>query len=306
LPRYFNIAGQKFGRLLALRYVGSTKSGQAKWECKCDCGNHCVVKATYLLKGNTKSCGCLQDETRRTNNFHDLTGQRFGRLLVIERAEDKIQTNGRHRTRWKCQCDCGNITYVLSEHLVTGDTQSCGCLHHDKITTHGLSNTRIYHIFNGMKQRCYNKKSKDYSRYGGSGVYIDNIWNPYTNEGIQNFYNWAISHNYQDGLTIDRINPYGPYSPSNCRWTTPKKQSNNRTNTNWIYDGEEWLTYYEFSNKYKQVKHFVYYKLRKGHSIDEIIYEAKTGISVKQGKDAHEYDQAGFIRLIKHYDQFIG
>lgn len=92
----------------------------AMWNCICDCGKQTVVPADSLRRGKIKSCGCLIHK-----RADDLTGQRFGRLQVIEKIEERSRTEG---IVWKCLCDCGNATIVSSKKLKGGVTQSCGCL----------------------------------------------------------------------------------------------------------------------------------------------------------------------------------
>ena len=127
-----DITGQTFGRLTVQERVGS-KDGKATWLCECKCGNSVIVKGANLKNGSKKSCGCLakeissqhMKELNKNNNPSkavDLTGQKFGFLTVIERAENK------RGVRWKCKCDCGNETIVNSRDLKSGNTKSCGCL----------------------------------------------------------------------------------------------------------------------------------------------------------------------------------
>lgn len=96
--------------------------------------------------------------------FKDLKGERFGKLLVIERAENKGK-----RVCWKCLCDCGNYKNVISCHLISGAINNCGCLKKEKIsfanTKHGKSNTRLFKIWAHMKDRCYRQKDKRYKNY---------------------------------------------------------------------------------------------------------------------------------------------
>lgn len=81
-----------------------------------------------------------------------------------------------------------------------------------------ISSTRLYQIYSGMKNRCYNSKSPAYPRYGGRGITICDEW--LGDNGVQNFINWSLSHNYNDTLSIDRINNDKGYSPDNCQWVT--------------------------------------------------------------------------------------
>ena|ERR1017187_913023 len=112
-------AGFRSGRLTVL-HVAATGRGTGRfWACRCDCGQFVAIEASYLAKGIRKSCGCLLVGIR-----NDLTGWRFGRLLVLGAVPGKKKRRGR---RWRCRCDCGKETGVLSSNLVTGQTISCGC-----------------------------------------------------------------------------------------------------------------------------------------------------------------------------------
>lgn len=157
----------------------------------------------------------------------DLTGQRFGRLTVIGRAEN----DQRGLARWLCKCDCGNEKVIRGDHLRKGCIQSCGCWQREieresglKTRTHGMTKTRPYRIWIHMRSRCYDKKCHAYNRYGGRGITVCEEWR----NDFQAFYDWAISHGYSDDLSIDRIDNDKGYSPDNCRWATAKEQNKNR------------------------------------------------------------------------------
>lgn len=157
------LTGEKFGRLT----VGSRapdKKGRTWWHCKCECGNEIDVSAHHLLAGRTQSCGCLQKERARHALFKDLTGQRFGRLYVLELSGKHSGSCRNKTTYWKCKCDCGNVVDVRSSLLIRGDAQSCGCLQkeraseasfHDITGQHFGMLTAMYRTTD--KQNCYGR-----------------------------------------------------------------------------------------------------------------------------------------------------
>lgn len=154
----------------------------------------------------------------------DLTGKRFGRLVVIQR-EGSI---GVHAA-WRCLCDCGSETLVRGDHLRDGKTKSCRCLEKEKRDNgethfiHGGRGTRIYEIWSSMRKRCENPNSQSFCNYGGRGISVCNEWSDFVV-----FRDWALSNGYAEDLSIDRVNNDGNYEPSNCRWATAKEQANNR------------------------------------------------------------------------------
>ena len=114
--------GRRFGRLVVIDRAENDQFGHRHWLCRCDCGNVKVVKADSLKRGHTQSCGCLHSEIIHQARFIDLTGQKFGKLT----AESYHTENS--KVYWKCKCDCGNYTTVVSQNLKNGHTQSCGCI----------------------------------------------------------------------------------------------------------------------------------------------------------------------------------
>lgn len=224
--RIIDLKGRKFGKLTVIELAGTDKHKTSLWRCQCECGNTVVVRSANLRNGNTSSCGCIRS--------NDLTGKRFGRLVVIEKCPVAHTKSGNTVFKWKCQCDCGNVVNAVHSNLVKGATNSCGCyqkeLAAERFSKHGKRNTRLYAIYYNMKSRCYNKNNKRYGSYGGNGIEICEEWL----EDFMNFYNWSMSHGYRDDLSIDRIDVNGNYCPENCRWSDQEQQSNNQRKTIFI------------------------------------------------------------------------
>lgn len=211
--------------------------------------------------------------------FIDLVGKKFNKLTVVERMENA--SNG--AVRWKCLCDCGNYNIVRTANLKNGSVKSCGCLLHDtkNKVIHGMSRTRIYNEWSGIKDRCTNPKSNSAHNYLQRGVKMCDEWkNDFTA-----FYKWALSSGYKDNLTIERKDVNGDYCPENCCWISLGEQAGNRrTNLSIEYNGKtqnlkEWCD--ELNLNYKRV-HNRMSKL--GYSFEEAI--TKPVMTQKRNKEA--------------------
>lgn len=218
MGKFKDLTGLKFGRWTVVKRAENDSRGGTRWQCRCDCGTEKVVASCNLKNGHSMSCGCLRAE----HILHDLTGQRFGRLTVIERVEN----NKFGQTRWKCHCDCGTDKVIDAQSLISGKTQSCGCLNLENHTTHQMAYTLIYRTWGSMKARCLNPNAPNYKNYGGRGIKICDEWQ----NDFQAFYDYVsqLEHYGEKGYTLDRINVNGNYEPNNLRWATAKEQRRNR------------------------------------------------------------------------------
>lgn len=158
----------------------------------------------------------------------DYTGEKVGFLTVVECVGKK-----NNRKAWRCLCSCGNETIVRSDHLKDGRVKSCGCFGKEarrkSKTKHGQSNSRLYHVWLNMKNRCNNPNVRSYKNYGANGVTVCPEW---LND-FSVFSKWAYATGYNPKAkygecTLERINVYGNYCPENCTWTDAKTQANNR------------------------------------------------------------------------------
>ena len=172
-------------------------------------------------------------------------GQRFNKLTVIKLNHTKIYKRYRKDRNiyeniyvdyYLCKCDCGKECLVQRCNLRSGHTKSCGCIEKGNIK-HRLHDTKLYRIYNHMKERCNNENCKSFKNYGGRGIKICKEWN----NDFMSFYNWAINNGYQENLSIDRIDVNGNYEPNNCRWVDILTQANNKTNNFYIdYDNKKY------------------------------------------------------------------
>ena len=214
------------------------------------------------------------------------SGHKFNQLTVIKLDNYKKfpMKNGYFRKKeyYLCECDCGNTTIVEKNNLLSGHTKSCGC---HKIKTsilngknkkiHGLSNSRIFNIWHGIKNRCFNKNDKKkFSLYGGRGINMCDEWK----NSFENFYSWAKENGYKENLTIDRIDVNGNYCPENCRWITNKEQQNNKRNNHIIEYNQKKYTISQFCEKYNMPKHIVLKRLKSGWNLKDIIETPIRGI----------------------------
>ena len=192
---------------------------------------------------------------------HNLIGMKFGKLTVISRAENTKSG----KTRWICRCDCGRFKEkpVASYALMSGGTTSCGCRYFEsnkgRNTKHGMGDTRLNRIWDGMKRRC-----KVNPRY--SDISVCDEWNSF-----ETFAEWALSHGYSDELTIDRIDNDKGYSPDNCRWVTYKIQMNNRRSNRLVTINGETHNMKEWSDISGIPYHTIMYRVYHGWNEKDLL-----------------------------------
>ena len=226
VTRPTDLTGRAFGRLMAEARIASSANGKTMWRCRCSCGQVVEVLANSLVSGRTRSCGCFRRECVAevgAGRIINLTGRRFGRLLVSERG-DGLSTE---EARWRCRCDCGRITEVRSSTLRHGTTRSCGCLARElaraRAVVHGASTTPEYEAWHSMKQRCTNPNHAAWANYGGRGIRVCDEW-------LDSFEAFLVhvGPKPHPRLTFDRINNDGNYEPGNVRWATWSQQNSNQ------------------------------------------------------------------------------
>ena len=235
----------KYGRLTVVRtYVKQGKGKSRKYAtCKCDCGGAKEVRFDSLLSGQIQSCGCIKAEAVRKVDIK--SGDKFGKLTIVREADPQRKGNARIR-RFDCMCMCGRETTVLMRSLRCGATKSCGCgvaeqakinvvNAHLAATKHGLESHPLYLVFRHMHSRCYNRKDKSYSDYGGRGITVCADW--HGDKGLKDFVTWAISlpaiKRWRAGREIDRKNNHKGYNPANCWFTNKIAQGRNKRNNLW-------------------------------------------------------------------------
>lgn len=207
----------------------------------------------------------MESMERRGRN---LEGQKFKNFTVLELSEEKSERGTR---KWRCQCICGNIRYILASELKREKGQkSCGCIAIKNIrkarTTHGMSNTRLYSVWEGMKRRCMNSNSTNYKYYGGRGIKICEEWLKF-----EGFMEWSLANGYDDKLSIDRIDGNRNYEPSNCRWTTKGVQANNRSNSIKLCHEGEYVPISFLADKYEIPNGTLRARVNAGWSVEKSI-----------------------------------
>ena len=227
----------------------------------------------------------------------DITGKKFGKLLVIK----KVSKIGEKNSKWLCLCECGEETEVFLNGLRRGTTKSCGCISIEKLkeraTTHGLSKSKLYNVYRAMLNRCYYKKHISYKNYGGRGVTVCEEWLD-KEKGFINFYEWSIKNRYIEGMDLEKdikckkLNIFPCiYSPDTCMWTTRKENSSNtRSNVFLEYEGEN-LSITEWSERIGEKKPSnITRRIKRGWTIGQALkYEKRKRTCKRTSKTTDEF-----------------
>lgn len=173
--------------------------------------------------------------------FKNITGQKFGRLIALFY---ELKNGLRY---WHCKCDCGNFKKILASNLISGKSQSCGCLCKERIAaahiTHGMAKTRTHRCWNQMRQRCTNEKLRVFKHYGGRGIAVCERW-----DSFENFLG-DLGKCPSSQHSIERRNNDLGYFPANCYWATRKEQANNRRSSRYLTFQGDTLTMQQWVEK---------------------------------------------------------
>lgn len=212
----------------------------------------------------------------------NLKGKAYYDLVVI----GYMGKNEKTQAVWLCKCICKQLKLVVTSDLKNGHTKSCGCRNVRMLQKrnsnnkygekHGLSRSRIYTIYQGMIQRCFNANSDTYKNYGKRGITICDEWIS-KDVGFINFYNWAISNGYDENLTIERIDVNGNYNPKNCTWITNKEQQNNKRTNVLISSGEDVLNMRQWSKVTGINEKTIEKRIRMGWKEEDLFKEVHKG-----------------------------
>ena len=220
---------------------------------------------------------------------NNIIGKKYNRLTVLKQFKEI--RNGRYRTYLKCECDCGEVVTTRKDGIINGHTKSCGCYAREKSAsmkkTHGMSETRFYKIWVGMRQRCYNEKDTGYKYYGGRGITVCDRWKKFENfyDDMYESYLKHVEEHGEENTSIDRIDNNGNYESSNCRWTNQTKQLINQRERSDNTSGHTGVSWHKLRNKWRayitidgKIKHLGYFE------------EKEMAIRVRRAYEARYYN----------------
>jgi hypothetical protein len=208
----------------------------------------------------------LKNNPSKGVRFKDLTNQRFGRLTALLPVKKPWSS----KYYWACRCDCGREVETIGSNLLRGNSTSCGCAKNEAVGAlnfqHGMSKTRMFKIWAGIRKRCNNPNMTSYSHYGGRGIRVCERWDTF----IQ-FY-LDMKEGYADNLSLERINPNGDYEPSNCKWATAKQQARNKRNTVLLECDGVKRTAAEWEEITGVPRNTIWNRVKRGWTVNQSIY----------------------------------
>ena len=167
MPKKLDLIGQKFGRWNIKKFIRMNKNHQSTFLCECICGKEKFIVGASLKNGSSKSCGCLKQDMDKNKMLHDYTGERIGRLTIIEQTEPLITSWNKKMRKWKTKCDCGNEKIIQTQTLrkqKKSGIGSCGCWSKERNRLKRQKYTKPYEFY--LKRiinsvNCRNKHKKD-------------------------------------------------------------------------------------------------------------------------------------------------
>lgn len=193
----------------------------------------------------------------------DITGQRFGRLVVIRRDGERFG-----QVLWHCQCDCGSTKAIVGNTLRRGLAQSCGCLQKERTsaakTTHGGRNGKLYKQWHSMLERCHSPQSQAFADYGARGISVCKRW--------QSFANFRADMGERPpGMSIERLDNSKGYEPGNCVWATPAQQARNKRNNVMLRFGEREMCLADWAKHLGVSRGALRGRIRRGWPIERVL-----------------------------------
>lgn len=194
--------------------------------------------------------------------FIDLTGKRFGRLVV----KSRIFTASK-QPKWLCECDCGTQREVFGNSLRSGATTSCVCFRIEQVTQHGLSHKAPeYAVWNSMIHRCTNPKMDSYPDYGGRGIKVCERWRNSFEAFLAD-----MGPRPSKKHSIERKDANGDYEPNNCVWATAIEQGRNKRNNHFLIVRGEKLTFSECLRRFGVARTTLRKRLNSGMSDEDAV-----------------------------------
>ncbi len=194
------------------------------------------------------------------------TGDRFGRLTVIEEASRYRTSLGGTKRRFLCLCDCGAARTAFLHSLRSGHTRSCGCFQRDQATKHGLPITPTYEAWVSMRARCSNTRGKSYHYYGGRGIAVCQRWLDSYEAFLED-----MGPRPEGGYSLHRVDNDGDYEPGNCVWATWKQQARNTRRNTLITHNSETKCLSEWAEDCGINRITLSYRLRSGWSVADAL-----------------------------------